>query len=117
MYILTVIPAVLLLGQVRNLKYMVPFSMVANICMMIGFAITLYYVFTGIQLTGDVKLFASPEKLPTFFATVIFAIEGIGVVSTILPVSTHFGAVLKLPKCNFGDSLPPAGPFPQYKNL
>ncbi|XP_076673489.1 proton-coupled amino acid transporter-like protein pathetic isoform X2 [Andrena cerasifolii] len=80
MYILTLIPAVLLLGQVRNLKYMVPFSMVANICMMIGFAITLYYVFTGIQFTEDVKLFASAEQLPTFFATVIFAIEGIGVV-------------------------------------
>ncbi|XP_076628250.1 proton-coupled amino acid transporter-like protein pathetic [Colletes latitarsis] len=80
MYILTLIPATLLLGQVRNLKYLVPFSMAANVCMMVGFAITLYYVFSGIQPSTNVKLFSSIDQLPTFFATVIFAIEGIGVV-------------------------------------
>lgn len=79
-YILSLIPAVLLLGQIRNLKYMVPISMVANVCMMAGFAITLYYVFRDIQLTSHVKLISSATQLPTFFATVIFAIEGIGVV-------------------------------------
>ncbi|XP_043254423.1 proton-coupled amino acid transporter-like protein pathetic [Colletes gigas] len=79
-YIITLIPAMLLLGQVRNLKYLVPFSMAANVCMMVGFAITLYYVFSGIQTSTNVKLFSSIEQLPTFFATVIFAIEGIGVV-------------------------------------
>ncbi|XP_034187798.2 proton-coupled amino acid transporter-like protein pathetic [Osmia lignaria lignaria] len=80
MYILTLIPAVVLLGQVRNLKYLVPFSMIANICMMVGFSITLYYIFIGIQISSNVKLLASVEQLPTFFATVLFAIEGIGVV-------------------------------------
>ncbi|XP_031834494.1 proton-coupled amino acid transporter-like protein pathetic isoform X2 [Nomia melanderi] len=80
MYILTLIPALVLLGQIRNLKYMVPISMVANICMMGGFAITLYYIFRDIQLTANTKLIGSVTQLPTFFATVIFAIEGIGVV-------------------------------------
>ncbi|XP_076296414.1 proton-coupled amino acid transporter-like protein pathetic [Lasioglossum baleicum] len=79
-YILALIPAVLLLGQIRSLKYMVPISMVANICMMAGFAITLYYIFRDIQFSSNVKLIASAAQLPTFFATVIFAIEGIGVV-------------------------------------
>ncbi|XP_003703905.1 proton-coupled amino acid transporter-like protein pathetic [Megachile rotundata] len=78
--ILTLIPAVILLGQVRNLKYLVPFSMIANTCMMVGFALTLYYVFTDMNISSNVKLFAKAEQLPTFFATVIFAIEGIGVV-------------------------------------
>ncbi|XP_054003935.1 proton-coupled amino acid transporter-like protein pathetic [Hylaeus anthracinus] len=93
MYILTLIPPTLLLGQVRNLKYMVPFSMAANICMMVGIAITLYYVFSGVQMSTNVKLFSSFEQLPMFFATVLFAIEGIGVV---MPVEnsmrnpTHF---------------------------
>ncbi|XP_076239344.1 proton-coupled amino acid transporter-like protein pathetic isoform X2 [Calliopsis andreniformis] len=79
MYILTLIPAVILLGQVRNLKYMVPFSMIANLCMLVGFSITLYYIFSGIH-TSNIKLIGSVQQLPTFFATVIFAIEGIGVV-------------------------------------
>ncbi|XP_015438312.1 PREDICTED: proton-coupled amino acid transporter 4-like [Dufourea novaeangliae] len=80
LYILALIPAVVLLGQVRNLKYMVPVSMIANMCMMVGFVITLYYIFSGLQNTVHVKLFSSVTQLPTFFATVIFAIEGIGVV-------------------------------------
>ncbi|XP_014478516.1 PREDICTED: proton-coupled amino acid transporter 1 [Dinoponera quadriceps] len=86
MYILALIPALVLLGQVRNLKYMVPFSMLANICMMTGFAITLYYVFSNIQPISSVKMFSSVEQLPRFFATVIFAIEGIGVV---MPVENN----------------------------
>lgn len=83
LYILTLIPAVLLLGQVRNLKFMVPFSIVANLSMITGFAVTLYYIFNDIKIPSHVKPIASIEQLPSFFATVLFAIEGIGVVSTI----------------------------------
>lgn len=85
LYIVSLIPALILLGQVRNLKYLVPFSMLANIFMVTGFSITLYYVFSTIKWNDisnpDVKLFSTVEQLPRFFATVIFAIEGIGVVS------------------------------------
>ncbi|XP_012216315.1 proton-coupled amino acid transporter-like protein pathetic [Linepithema humile] len=95
LYIVSLIPALILLGQVRNLKYLVPFSLLANIFMLSGFSITLYYVFSSIQWNNNpnVKLFASVEQLPRFFATVIFAIEGIGIV---MPVAnnmrhpTHF---------------------------
>ncbi|XP_029175813.1 proton-coupled amino acid transporter-like protein pathetic isoform X1 [Nylanderia fulva] len=86
LYILSLIPALILLGQVRNLKYLVPFSMLANIFMFSGFAITLYYIFSNVQSIEHVKLFSSVEKLPRFFATVIFAIEGIGVV---MPVANN----------------------------
>jgi len=86
--ILSLIPALVLLGQVRNLKYMVPFSMLANIFMISGFSITLYYVFDKIinQPISNVKMIASVEQMPRFFATVIFAIEGIGIV---MPVANN----------------------------
>lgn len=77
---LTLIPAVILLGQVRNLKYMVPFSMVANVSMLVGFIATLYYIFRDIKPIDSVDMFSTPAQLPIFFATVVFAIEGIGVV-------------------------------------
>lgn len=86
LYIVSLIPALILLGQVRNLKYMVPFSMLANIFMMCGFSITLYYIFSNVRSLDGVKLFSTPEQLPRFFATVIFAIEGIGVV---MPVANN----------------------------
>ncbi|XP_011705830.1 PREDICTED: proton-coupled amino acid transporter 2-like [Wasmannia auropunctata] len=88
LFIFSLIPALVLLGQVRDLKYMVPFSMLANTFMMTGFAITLYYIFSNSDLQSfkNDKLFASVEQLPRFFATVIFAIEGIGVV---MPVANN----------------------------
>ncbi|XP_072765915.1 proton-coupled amino acid transporter-like protein pathetic [Anoplolepis gracilipes] len=86
LYIVSLIPALVLLGQVRNLKYLVPFSMLANIFMMTGFSITLYYIFNNVKSVDNVKLFAKVEQLPRFFATVIFAIEGIGVV---MPVANN----------------------------
>lgn len=79
-YILSLLPAVVLLAQIRNLKYLVPFSVIANLCIVIGFSVTLWYIFTDLQPVSSVKYFSSIEQLPKFFATVIFAIEGIGVV-------------------------------------
>jgi len=88
LFILTLIPALILLGQVRDLKYMVPFSTLANLFMMSGFVITLYYIFNNSNLSSfkNNKLFSSVGELPRFFATVIFAIEGIGVV---MPVANN----------------------------
>lgn len=66
--------------QIRQLKYLVPFSFLANVFMVISFGITLYYMFTDIRNTDERHLFSSVNQLPLFFSTVIFAMEGIGVV-------------------------------------
>jgi len=65
LFILSLIPALVLLGQVRDLKYMVPFSMMANTFMITGFTITLYYVFSNSDLQSfkNDKLVASVEQL------------------------------------------------------
>jgi hypothetical protein len=70
------------LGLIRNLKYLVPFSALANIFIIISFVITLYYIFKDSLDIGDLEHIANVQQLPLFFATVIFAMEGIGVVST-----------------------------------
>lgn len=82
LYMVALIPAVVVLSQIRNLKYLVPFSIVANVSIMVGLGLTLYFIFIDIKPMSTVKNFSSIEQLPFFFATVIFAIEGIGVVST-----------------------------------
>ncbi|KAK0178851.1 hypothetical protein PV327_007698 [Microctonus hyperodae] len=80
LYIVALVPALILLAQVRNLKYLVPFSFLANVFIVVGLAITLYYIFTDLKPISTVKYVSNVENLPIFFATVIFAIEGIGVV-------------------------------------
>ncbi|KAF7283546.1 proton-coupled amino acid transporter-like protein pathetic [Rhynchophorus ferrugineus] len=71
--------------QVRELKHMVPFSFVANSMMVVAFGITLYYIFSNISevKVSDRNLYTNLQGIPSFFSTVLFAMEGIG---TIMPV-------------------------------
>ncbi|GLH03888.1 Proton-coupled amino acid transporter-like protein pathetic [Gryllus bimaculatus] len=69
-----------LLCLIRNLKYLVPFSWLANCFIIVGFALTLYYIFTNLGDPKDLPKVGEVGNLPLFFSTVIFAMEGIGVV-------------------------------------
>lgn len=79
------LPPLLLCGQVRELKHLVPFSFVANVMLLLTFAITSYYMFTGIDDVNikDRSLATGFTGIPSFFSTVLFSMEGIG---TIMPV-------------------------------
>lgn len=79
-YILLTMLPILLIGQIRELKYLVPFSALANLFIVVTFGITLYYIFKDSLNFDDKPLFSSFGTLPLFFSTVIFAMEGIGVV-------------------------------------
>lgn len=85
-YMAALLPLLVLLSLVRNLKYLAPFSMVANVLIATGMSITFYYIFNGLPTISDVPNFSSWSQLPLFFGTAIFALEGIGVVS----ISTYF---------------------------
>ncbi|OWR53876.1 amino acid transporter [Danaus plexippus plexippus] len=76
---LTLVPLVLIC-QIRNLKWLVPFSAVANIFLVICFAITMYYIFDDLPNPAERQMVASFTQWPLFISTVIFAMEGIGVV-------------------------------------
>ncbi|XP_017477885.1 PREDICTED: proton-coupled amino acid transporter-like protein CG1139 [Rhagoletis zephyria] len=79
---MTVIPC-LMIGQIRNLKLLVPFSTLANGFIVITFGIVLYYMFSEPLEFSDKPLIAETTKIPLFFATVIFAMEGIG---SVMPI-------------------------------
>ena len=80
-YMLALLPLLIALCLVRNLKYLAPFSMIANFLMAIGIGITFYYIFQDLPKPDTVPKFSSWSQLPLFFGTAIFALEGIGVVS------------------------------------
>jgi len=81
-YIPMLLVVLIPISLVKNLKYLVPFSALANIFILVSFVITLYYIFSDNLEVGGLELMANVEQLPLFFSTVIFAMEGIGVVST-----------------------------------
>lgn len=79
-YIAFVLLPCMIIGQIRVLKYLVPFSMMANVLIVATFGITMYYMFREPLQYENKPLFAGWSTLPYFFATVIFAMEGIGAV-------------------------------------
>lgn len=68
------------LGIIRTLKYLVPFSATATLFVMFGLALTLYYTFNEIPDITTSDYIGAPLRIPIFFSTVLFAMEGIGTV-------------------------------------
>lgn len=73
---LLLIPLILL-SWVPNLKYLAPFSSVANVFMGIGLLITFYYCVTDMPSISERELHTSLLKIPPFFGIVIFAMEAV----------------------------------------
>lgn len=71
-YIAMVLLPCLVLAEIRELKYLVPFSAIANLCLLITFGIIAYYMFTGPMLIEERPLFTSWSELPTFFRWIFF---------------------------------------------
>jgi proton-coupled amino acid transporter len=80
LYMVMLALPLVLLNTIRNLKWLAPFSMIANLLMAAGVGITFYYIFIDLPSIHERPQFTSLSQLPLFFGTAIFALEGIGVV-------------------------------------
>jgi amino acid permease len=79
------------IALIKNLRYLVPFSGLANVFIVVSFAITLYYIFRENLDVDNGELTVDVVQFPLFLATVIFAMEGIGVVSTFSYIFVSMG--------------------------
>lgn len=79
-YCLILLLPLCVLCQIRYLKFLAVFSMIANVLLVATYAICLYYIFGGGISFVDKKVAGDPARYPAFISTVIFAMEGIGVV-------------------------------------
>jgi amino acid permease len=82
-YMAILLPFLIIFSLVRNLKYLAPFSMIANGLIAAGLGITFYYIFSDLPSIETVRKISSWKEMPLFFGIAIFALEGIGVVSNI----------------------------------
>ncbi|XP_037937739.1 proton-coupled amino acid transporter 1 [Teleopsis dalmanni] len=72
---------ILLVSLITNLKWLAPVSLIANICMIVGLAITMYYALKdGLPDIKERELYTNSRQLALFFGTAIFAFEGIALV-------------------------------------
>lgn len=92
-YMAALLPVLIVMNLIRNLKFLSPLSMIANILVAVGLGITFYYIFSGLPPLDSRPPVASFSNLPAFFGTAIFALEGIGVVMPLennMKTPTHF---------------------------
>lgn len=92
-YMMMLFPFLILVNLIRNLKWLAPFSMIANFLIATGMGITFYYIFIDLPDMSSRPNFAPITELPMFFGTAIFALEGIGVVMPLennMKTPTHF---------------------------
>ncbi|CAH1970311.1 unnamed protein product [Acanthoscelides obtectus] len=79
-YMAALLPLLIPTNMIRNLKWLSPLSMIANVLVAGGMGITFYYIFSDLPPLDSRAPVASFSSLPGFFGTAIFALEGIGVV-------------------------------------
>ncbi|RZF43024.1 hypothetical protein LSTR_LSTR001202 [Laodelphax striatellus] len=82
-YMLISTVPLLLIGTIRSMKYLVPFSMLANALLLTGIVFIFYYILQDLPPITSRNEFKAISNFPIFFSTVICGLEGIG---TILPV-------------------------------
>lgn len=93
LYMLALLPLLLLINMIRNLKYLAPFSMLANVLIATGMGITFYYILSDLPPVSSRPAIVDVTEWPMFFGTAIFALEGIGVVMPLennMKTPTHF---------------------------
>ncbi|CAG9791753.1 unnamed protein product [Diatraea saccharalis] len=71
------------LCQITKLKYLVPFSAIANVVWLVSICISIYYCLRDPPNVSERNLATSISGIPTFISTCLFAMEGIGVVMPI----------------------------------
>lgn len=79
--LISIVP-IMISSLIRSLKFIARLSAIANMCMLVGVVVILYYCSTG-PSSSKTSAIAHWTTLPLYFGTSIFAFEGISLVNLV----------------------------------
>ncbi|CAH0402192.1 unnamed protein product [Chilo suppressalis] len=79
-HMIFVVVPVLLACMVRNLKFLTPFSTIANLLMAVGVGVVVYEACQDLPPVSSRDYVGTWKTLPLYFGTAVYAFEGIGLV-------------------------------------
>ncbi|XP_016974316.1 glutamate transporter polyphemus isoform X1 [Drosophila rhopaloa] len=85
-YVLGACLLLLPLFMIRRLKYLVPLNLVSNFFLYAGFALIMYYLFSGLPDIKDRELSTPPVEWIEFFSIAAFSLTAVG---SMLVVEAH----------------------------
>ncbi|XP_016928188.3 glutamate transporter polyphemus isoform X1 [Drosophila suzukii] len=85
-YVLGACLILLPLFMIRRLKYLVPLNLVSNFLLYAGFALIMYYLFSGLPDIKNRELATPPAEWIEFFAIAAFSLTAVG---SMLVVEAH----------------------------
>ncbi|XP_031429949.1 proton-coupled amino acid transporter 4, partial [Clupea harengus] len=94
LYMVLLVPPLVLLSFIRDLRNMAVLSALANTAMAVSLLFIFMYITSDVGDPGRLPFVSSWRKFPFFFGTAIFAFEGIGVV---LPLENQMKEASRFP--------------------
>lgn len=84
---------------IRNLKFIARLSAIANMFMLVGLGVILYYCIVDFPPISSRAAVANWTSIPLYFGTSIFSFEGISLVSCVQIAFDYVYKYIKLTSC------------------